>query len=162
MHWRAIQVQPQREFAIWKTLSGHDLPAFCPLIQVRLHRRTSPIVARPLFPGYLFVDLDGRPIRASSFAIIRRCRWVIDVLGTTPISESVMDSLRVAANASANVCVSPRWMTGHSYRLKSPQALAGLLCRLEGLDSHERARVILRLFGAERVVSVRISDLEEQ
>ena len=153
-HWRAIQVHSQRETAVERTLTENDVPVFCPRIRVRMHRAGSPVVARPLFPSYLFADIEAQPV-----AIVKHCHYVIGILGTVAIPTPIMDAIR---EISANVCVSPQWVVGQYYRLRGPQALAGILVRLEALDDHARASVLLNLFGAERVASVSVDDLTEE
>ena len=131
-----------------------DIPLFMPTFKARRHRTGSPWVVRPLLPGYLFADLAAKP-----FGPVRRCRWVIDILGTVPISISVMDAIQ---NTAANVCVSPRLVRGRLYRLRRGGPLADILARLEALDENGKAVVLVNLFGAERVVHVQAHDLEEQ
>ena len=158
-HWRAIQVKTRREHKAALALAELDIPIVLPTVRVRQHRKGSPYSLQPLFPGYLFADLYPSNGRIPTFHEIRHIPCVIDIIGSTPIPTTVMDAI---TNPPANVCFSTRWVPGYSYRLKSPRALAGLLVRLERLDTQTRASVMMHLLGAERVVSIALSDLEEQ
>lgn len=152
-HWRAIQVVPQREFYAHKALASLDIPLFMPTFKARRHRRGSPWVVRPLLPGYLFADLAAKP-----FSPVRRCRWVIRIIGTVPIPVRTMVAFQNAAQSLQDAPGGPKLLPGHTYRLRN---LHDALAKLEALDDHGKARIILRMFGVERVVTVAADDLEE-
>lgn len=59
MAWIAVNTHPRREETAVANLTRQDFTAFCPKIwrTIRHARRTQNVV-RPLFPGYLFLQID--------------------------------------------------------------------------------------------------------
>jgi transcription antitermination factor NusG len=154
-HWRAIQTQPSAEWSVLKHLARLYVPRFLPTYRIRRHRRGSPITIRPWFPGYVFADLDQVP-----FAEVKRCRGVISIIGTIAIPTPVIDALKETARTrqdDSGQILHP----GQIYRLNRSGPLGDILVRLERLDDAERAVVMLRMFGVERLVRVGLDDLQE-
>lgn len=57
--WFVVQTQPQAEAKAKRHLINQGFTAYLPFYRRRVrHARRNEIVARPLFPGYLFVQLD--------------------------------------------------------------------------------------------------------
>ena len=65
MAWFAVRTQPRAEEKAVRHLVNQGFAAYLPRYRRRVrHARRNEIVLRPLFPGYLFVELDPA-----------RCRW---------------------------------------------------------------------------------------
>jgi transcriptional antiterminator RfaH len=65
MTWFVVRTQPRAEEKAVRHLGNQGFAAYLPRYRRRIrHARRNQIVLRPLFPGYLFVELDPA-----------RCRW---------------------------------------------------------------------------------------
>jgi transcriptional antiterminator RfaH len=57
--WVAVNTHPHRERFALDNLRRQDFGAYCPMIRKRIrHARRTQDVLRPLFPSYLFVEVD--------------------------------------------------------------------------------------------------------
>src|SRR5262245_65791379 len=102
--WRAVQTKPRYENYARLHLERLNVPTFLPLLHSR--RRTE-----PLFPTYLFADLEEHPVRVARYAV-----GVIDVIGTIPIAPVVIEELMERHSDP----VSPMLIPGAMYRLRRP------------------------------------------
>ena len=66
MNWYAVQTQPNRENVAVANLERQGFDVWMPLCErIIRHARQARRVRRPLFPGYLFINLDISEIIAS-------------------------------------------------------------------------------------------------
>ncbi|KAB2849774.1 MAG: transcriptional activator RfaH [Hyphomicrobiaceae bacterium] len=57
--WIVVNTQPNRELVALRNLARQDFRAYCPMIVKRIkHAGATKHLPRPLFPGYVFVNLD--------------------------------------------------------------------------------------------------------
>lgn len=148
LRWYAVQCLSNREFVAASQLGNQGFATFLPcLLKTRRHARKFDSVRRPLFPGYLFVQLD-----------IARDRWR-SVNGTVGVAKLVghaelpsaapagsIEAIRAACDESDVMHVSVDMAPGDAVRVtRGP--FSELVGRLEGLDGAARVRVLLELMG---------------
>jgi len=141
------------------------IPSFLPLIEV-VRRYAGRRVARiePLFPNYLFVQMDPFDIDASSWDALRWAPGVRRILGSEelplPIPEDVILSIQSRVRDLGFVRPGPRFTRGSRVRFRHGP-LVGLEAIFEMPMSREgRVRVLLELLGQLRVLEVDEIDLE--
>lgn len=119
MAWFAIQTTPQAEFKAVQSIERMAVTAVCPVVVERRvrHRRSATIkqeVAKPLFQGYVFVELGYLP------SWIFQEKHIVRPL-TSPIPDDLM---RNALEMSGEITVDEwrevqRFHRGESVKLKS-------------------------------------------
>lgn len=109
MQWFAVQARPNAEAIAEAQLRALPVETLLPFARraVRHATRTARLVARPLFPGYLFAHFSA-PV---SLRAVRSSRGVVRVLGAAhdrpwPMDDAVIDSIR--ARLGGDGCVELR------------------------------------------------------
>lgn len=155
IHWFAIQARPGAEAAAELSLRALPIDTFLPLARrwVRHATRTSRMVLRPLFPGYLF----GRFCAAVSLRAVRYSRGVLRVLGAGdhpwPVDDAIIAAIRERLGAEGCVELSERpFGAGDSVRIT-----AGPLAGWSGifdcqLSDAERVVILVETLQQGRVV----------
>jgi transcription elongation factor/antiterminator RfaH len=154
--WYAVQCLSNREFVAATQLRNQGFTAFLPCqLKTRRHARRFDSVRRPLFPGYLFVQLD-----------LARDRWrsVNGTLGVaklvghadTPSAAPVgsIEAIRSACDEFDVMHVNGDIAPGAAIRVACGP-FSDLVGRLERLDGAERVHVLLELMGRRTSVVLR-------
>ena len=95
-HWYAVQTKPRQEQVAVTHLERQHFEIFLPRIRAARHRRGRwQSTIEPLFPGYLFVQLE---FGAQNTAPIRSTRGVIGLVRfggePQPVPRTIMQALR--------------------------------------------------------------------
>jgi len=96
--WYALYAKSRHEFAIRDDLALEEIPAYLPTIQrQRQWKDRKKLVDFPVFPGYLFVQLQ--PCLEAFFKVVSKTRGVVRLLTTergrpTAVPDHEIDSLR--------------------------------------------------------------------
>jgi len=143
-HWYAVQTQPQSESRAEFNLRRQGFATYLPRYQrTRRHGRKTEIVARPLFPRYLFVGLD---LARDRWRSIRSTFGVKDLVfaGEDPalVADEIIDEIRARESEEGFV------------RLRLPEGVgAGSLVRIiDGLFTDSTG--VLERFADERRVTI--------
>lgn len=158
--WFAIHVKPNAERAAWRRLRDQCFEVYLPLLTVRrAHNGCMRERRLPLFPGYvlLLLDIDGADERWKS---IGNTRGVISLLPTTenpmPIARGqVFDLLRKENRGLFRI--------GDVRAGDDVQVFRGTLADqvLRVLESKgDRVRCLWHCLGAQRVVDLRVADVQ--
>ena len=154
--WYTVYTQSSKESIAEANLINQGFDCFLPkYLKTRRHARKVDSVLKPLFPRYLFVNLDLEQQRWRS---INGTLGVNCLLcnGETPlvVPKGVVDAIqtRVSGDGTVNL-EAPRFKPGQTLRV-----LEGPFADLEGLfecvDDNQRITLLLSLLG--RQVKVRI------
>ena len=150
MRWHAVQTKPGQEdkaaFNLRRQGYGVYLPKY---LRLRRHARRTDRVARPLFPGYLFVaiDADRQGWRAINSTLgVARLVAAADAPVTVP--EAVIEGLRAREREDGCVRLEPqRYLrNGDTVRITAG-AFESFLGLYEGLTESERALVLIDFLG---------------
>ena len=150
VRWYAVRTQPSQEARAEHQLQRQGFVTFLPRIgkSVR-HARKLRQVRAPLFPGYLFVQLD-----------LMRDRWraVNSTYGVSglvmggelpmPVPAGIVEGLAGLVRRDGLVDFTPDLKPGHDVLFVSG-GLAGMVGRLAQCDSRGRVDVLLELMGQE-------------
>lgn len=163
--WYAVRTRQKSESRVLMHLTRKSVHAFLPLIEVvRRYRGQRVALLEPLFPGYVFVEVERFLIDTGEFNTVRWTPGVHSILsmGDTPVPvpdeaiEAMQARVRDLGFIRPRQCFSPRARV----RIKSGP-LEGLEAVFDRFVSRSRrVRVLMMLLGSLRVVEVDASDLE--
>ena len=149
MNWYAVQTQPNRENLAVSHLERQGFDVWLPRIErIIKHARQTKRVRRPLFPGYLFINLD-----------LKTARWRA-VNGTVGVSHIVsfgqmpsvvdgrfMSALKATENTDGLVeADNDDLKLGQEVEILSGP-MAGKIGRLLRLDPGNRVTILLQMLG---------------
>ena len=157
--WFAIQTKPRQEATAEENLQRQEYHTYLPRIQLSKRRRGKwTHVVEPLFPRYLFVQID--PIRVS-IAPIRSTRGVSGMVrfGNTlkAIPDSVIDYLKEKEDPETSLHhpENPQFRKGDSVEI-----LDGPFAGLEGIyqmsKGEERALILIEFLGRENTITINL------
>jgi transcriptional antiterminator RfaH len=154
--WYVVRTQSRAEEKAMQHLTNQGFVTYLPRYRRRVrHARRNEIVLRPLFPGYLFVNLDPD-----------RCRWrsingtvgVREILtnGDTPLAvpDRIIDEIRAREDETGVVkLVAPTFARGQVVRL-----LEGPMADMNGLfeEMRDENRVVLLVSLLGRKVRMQV------
>jgi len=149
MNWYAVQTQPNRETLAVVHLERQGFNVWLPRIErIIKHARQAKSVRRPLFPGYLFINLDLETVRWRAINGTVGVSHIVS-LGQLP---SVVDSaFMTALMATENIdgLVEPDHddlKLGQDVEILSGP-LAGQIGKLLSLSAGNRVTVLLQMLG---------------
>ncbi len=159
--WYAVNTQPHHEARADENLRRQGFHSWLPRFRrLRRHARRADEVLAPLFPGYLFVQLDTEVERWRSingtFGVVRLlCN------GDTPLAvpDGLVETIMQRRDASGAILMPPRrFVVGEAVRVAAgPFAdLDGLFQEMSGRD---RIVLLLDLLGRKVRASVNMSEL---
>jgi transcriptional antiterminator RfaH len=155
IRWYAVQTKPHAEARAESHLHRQGFVTYLPRhIQRYRHARRVEMVARPLFPRYLFVAID---------LAVQRWRAVHSTIGVShlvcrgadpaPLTEAVIAQLRSQeVDGFVRLPQRPRFSPGEAVRVIDG-AFASCVGLYEGMRDAERVAILLDLLGRKvRVV----------
>lgn len=157
MVWYVIQHKPTQGDRALAHLQNQGIPCFYPKVtveSVRAGKRTSKL--EPLFPGYLFVNMEQAD---PAWAKLRSTRGVLRVVGfankPTPVDEGVIAQIR---NSLESVKEYGGIKPGRVVEM-SEGPFEGLQAVFQAFDGHERAVVLIGFMQKQQRVKVPVSSL---
>ncbi|WP_152207627.1 transcription/translation regulatory transformer protein RfaH [Marinobacter changyiensis] len=158
MSWYAIQHKPGQGDRALDNLQYQDAQCFYPKIaveKIKAGKRTSRL--EPLFPGYLFIDIEqSDPL----WAKLRSTRGVLRVVSFANkpalIANEVIDHIRQSLDTVAE---SGGIKAGETIQLQDG-AFAGLDAVFQAYDGEERAIVLISFMQRAQRVKVPVSALK--
>ena len=146
--WIAVRTQAHREPVAIANLERQGFPVYCPRFIRRIkHARTTKDVLRPLFPGYLFVEIEAQLQRWRS---IRSTVGVSRIVhfGNVPgyLSPDFIATLRGREIEGAVARPTLPWTIGQSVQIAGGP-FDGLIARIIELGDKERLIVLMDLLS---------------
>lgn len=157
MAWYALQHKPAQGDRALQHLQNQDIACFYPKItveKIRAGKRTKKL--EPLFPGYLFVNLEQTdPV----WSKLRSTRGVIRVVGfagkPAAIADAVIQHVKESLDAVAEQGgIKP----GQAVEL-SEGPFQGLSAVFQAYDGEERAIVLISFMQKQRRVKVPVAGI---
>ena len=151
--WYVARTQPRAEGRAMANLQKQGFEVFCArFLKSRRHARRVENVLVPLFPNYIFVQLD---LACDRWRCVNGTRGVSHMImqGDMPtaVASGIVESLQQRTRADGTIDLTAKLHIGQSVRIANGP-LADLVGTLGHLDSAGRVRVLLDLLG--RSVSV--------
>jgi len=158
--WYVLQTRPRRELLVASQLDRDAITHFLPEVLQQRAQRTQPL---PLFPGYLFVQLD---LQSSAAGRLIHTPGVIRLVGSdrqpTAVAASIVETLQDrVAQVNAQGGLAP-----HSFQVGDDLIFtAGPLQGLEAvfigpLTPSQRVQVLLHFLGQQQEVEVDVRLVE--
>jgi transcriptional antiterminator RfaH len=158
--WFAVNTQPHVEFRALANLSFQGFIAFLPCrLKTTKHARQFRMVSAPLFPGYLFVQLDLNRDRWRAVNGTLGVRSLV-MTGDLPaaVPSGLVEALMAMRDDKGFVNFAAELAVGQQVRMLAGP-FAEMVGQLEWLDDAGRVRVLLRLLGGEVRVRARADTL---
>ena len=148
-HWYAVALQPRADALAKAHLERQGFSVLAPvMLRTVRHARQFITKPAPLFPGYLFVELDRGRDRWRAVNGTRGVRGLLNAGdGPARVPAAVINELLAVEAARAAL------PEGASLEVVAGP-FAGFVGRLQRLDGAARVTVLLQLIGAERAVSL--------
>lgn len=165
INWYAIQAKSHNEARVLDHLTQKEIPAFLPLIEVvRRYRNRCLARLEPLFPCYLFVQLERIDCNPVTWNAVRWTPGVKSILGSgevpLPVPDPVIGAIRERITQLGFVRPGLRF-SPHDRVVIRRGPLAGLEAVFERpLSGLTRVHVLMELLGQQRRVQVDAVDLE--
>jgi len=159
--WYVLYTKPLKELYVYGLLTDREhLTAYLPEVLQKFRGRMQ---LRPLFPRYLFVQLDLDEVPASVINHIPGAIKLVSFEGKPlPLRPGVVEAIReeVERLNAAGGLPTQEFSEGDLVRLRSGP-LAGMeAVFVKHLAPRDRAIVLLRFLGQENQVEVDLSELE--
>ena len=160
--WYAIQTKPRQEEVAHLNLERQGFRVYLPRIQLKKRRGSKwQVVIEPLFPGYLFlnVDLDRdniAPVR-STIGVRAMVRFGVE---RVPVPDEVIEYLQrreAAAGAASDESPNP-FKPGDKVRILSGP-FGGLEAVYEMDRSDDRVLLLIDMLGRQSRVKVAVDDV---
>jgi transcriptional antiterminator RfaH len=153
--WYLVQCKPNAERVAVQNLSNQGFNSFLPLQKLTNRRaQTFQTPLRPLFPGYLFVEInasnvDWRKIN-STRGIVRLVRFS---LYPHPVPASVMQSL--FANCNEGNIFEPEEVLKAGDRIQVTQGpFTGFAAKIAEISSNKRIYMLLEIMGQTSTIAI--------
>lgn len=155
--WIVATTHPHSEAIAREHLERQDFTVYCPMIRRRRsHARRVDMVLRPMFPGYMFVNLAGngawRPIQSTT-----GIRGVVR-FGEEPaiLDATFIAALQAREEEGAVIRPPTPFVVGQQVQIEGGP-LDGLLARILDLNDRDRVTVLLDVMnrGVKTVVDSR-------
>ena len=164
MHWFAVQSKPRQEQVAQEHLQRQDFETYLPMLSVRRQRRGQwQTVVEPLFPRYLFIQID---INQQSLAPVRSTRGVAQLVRFGHLLHAVPDSVIAYLKQQESAATATReddalpFKAGDQVRLLEGP-FAGLTGVYTATTANERALLLVELLGRENELVVDLNSLAE-
>jgi transcriptional antiterminator RfaH len=148
--WYVVQTQPNGEAKAALNLQRQDYEIYLPrYLKRRSHARKVDLVARPLFPRYLFVAVDKATSRWRSIqSTVGVSRLVCNGDEPAAVPGGVVGALRAREDAKGFVTMDMRPAFSHGDTVR---VLAGAFTDCAGLFNgmadHDRVSILLDMLG---------------
>jgi transcriptional antiterminator RfaH len=163
--WYTVQSKKHNETRVVRHLAGRAIPTFLPFVEVAHRRRGArELRLEPLFPGYLFVQMEPLAVSPHSWDAVRWSPGVRRIVGTggepVPVPDEAIHVIQDRMRELGFVRPGQKFAPGDRVRFRS-----GPLDGLEAILDHEASRagrveVLLTLLGSEVRVETDELDLE--
>ena len=155
-HWYVIQTKVRQEHLAASHLLRQCYPVFLPIIRQDCRQRGRWRQAtEPLFPGYLFSQLD---LATDNTAPIRSTRGVIGLVRFNgqpcAIPTGVIDSLQSMQQAADGVICCQRLFKSGDKVIITDGPLAGLEAIFIATSTQERVCILLDFLGRQQTVKI--------
>ncbi len=159
MTWYALQHKPAQGDRALQHLQNQEIPCFYPKItveKVKAGKRTKKL--EPLFPGYLFVNLEQTDPR---WAKLRSTRGVLRIVGFANKPAAVGDDvIRHIRESLDTVAEQGGIKPGQAVELNEGP-FEGISAIFEAYDGEERAIVLISFMQKQQRVTVPVSALNK-
>lgn len=154
--WYVVHTQPHGEARAIANLERQGFRTFCPRLRNTVrHARKIMHTLTPLFPNYLFVELD---ITRDPWGSVNGTYGVIRLVAhgdaPQPVPRGIVERLQARTSEDGAMDWTPSFMVGQSVRI-ADGPFADFVGTLEQMNSAGRVRVLLDMLGRSVSVALR-------
>jgi transcriptional antiterminator RfaH len=159
--WFVVQTQPRAEAKAKRHLVNQGFVTYMPVYQRRVrHARRNELVLRPLFPGYLFVQIDPELQRWRSINGTVGVRQILTD-GNAPryVPDRIIEEIVARQDETGTVKLSPpAFSPGQAVRVVDG-AFADVSGLFEEMRDETRAVLLISLLGRQVRVNVAAAEV---
>ena len=153
--WFVVHAQPKNEMRAVANLDRQGFQTFCPCVRHTVrHARKSTLTLLPLFPGYVFVQID---VSVDQWRSINGTRGVIRLITNgddpVPVPVGIVEDIKRRISPDGAMDWTSTLKIGDQVKI-SDGPFAAFIGTLEKLDASGRVRVLLDLLGRSVSVSL--------
>ena len=162
MRWFVVHTRAHAEKQAEAHLRNQGFTTYLPCYRKRRsHARRIEIVHAPVFPRYLFIQMDEQ---SAPWRAVRSTVGVVDIvrLGErpAPVPVGIVEAIQIREDGDGLVCVAPQGLFSKGERLHiAAGAFQGQTGLFECAADEERVVVLLELLGRDIRVSVPAMDV---
>ncbi len=165
MAWYVVYSKPRAEHIAAMHLNNQGFKTLNPSLRLKKRRSAGLyVVEEPLFPRYLFVNLEEGQ---DDFSKIRSTRGCVDLVrfGSLPkvVADELIQSIEQGFGADGVLDITASYTQRYSVGQKVQVvegAFSGLMTEITALKPNDRVLVLLDLMGSCRQVELPVSCLE--
>ncbi len=162
MRWFAIHTRAHAEKQAAAHLRNQGFTTYLPCYRKRRsHARRVEIVQAPVFPRYLFIQMDEQ---SAPWRAVRSTVGVVDIvrLGErpAPVPEGIVEAIQAREGRDGLVCLGAETIYGKGEKLRIAAGMfQGQTGLFEGATEEDRVIILLELLGRGVRVSVPMMDV---
>jgi transcriptional antiterminator RfaH len=146
--WVVVNTHPHKELLAIDNLQRQNFRAYCPMARKRIrHARREQDVLRPLFPGYIFTQVDTASHRWRSIASTFGVRSLVsfgDRLGF--LQDGFVQTMKAREVEGAIVRPTTPYVVGQQVRVAGG-AFDGIVATIIEMNEKDRLMVLLNLLS---------------
>ena len=156
-HWFLLTSKSREEQRAFDNLSAQGLEVFLPKVaSVKKRKGVKSVSLQPLFPGYLFINLDQSE---ANFNAIRSTRGVGSFvrfgLNLATLNDSLIQQIKQNIEGNENKSLDDLLIYQQGEKVQVTQgAFTGLEAIYKTKDGLERCVILIKMLGQENEVSV--------
>ena len=160
--WCLIYTRSKQEKKVAGLLSKHNITCLLPLKKERSKRRDRvKVIDEPLFPSYVFVQLQSLTEYTSSLNLEGVCYYVKFNNQIAKISEQEIENIRLLSSVATGVEVSfERFRKGTEYLIEQGP-LSGLFCEIIEYKGHHKLLVRVQILQRAVLINLPVDYLAE-
>ncbi|MDL2283913.1 transcription/translation regulatory transformer protein RfaH [Oxalobacter sp. OttesenSCG-928-P03] len=163
MHWYVIHTKPRQEQRALLNLERQHYTCFLPMLAIeKLHKGKLAVVQEPLFPRYLFIQLDTNQ-SSQSWAPIRSTKGVsrLVTFGNEPAKASE-ELIKVLSEQNRAIVQQPKKLFTPGERvLIADGPFAGIEALFQMQDGDSRVMVLIELLNKPTALTIASSKLRK-
>lgn len=155
--WYVVHTRPHNEARAVFHLRQQGFRTFCPYsLKTVRHARKAEKCQAPLFPNYLFLNLN---IELERWRSVNGTFGVVRILMQNerplPVPVGVVEALRSRVGSDGVIDFTPKFVVGQDVKLNNGP-FTDFVGKLEALDDLGRVRVLLDIMGRGVAVSAKV------
>ena len=152
MNWYLLQCKPNQVNRARENLGNQGFDTYCPEHKVkRLLRRQLSIKSEPVFPGYLFIQLDAH----SNWQALRATRGVSRIVSFNgmpyPVSDTLISALQ--QHYGEHITPAPLYQAGDKVRI-TDGCFKDIEAIVKAVTSDERIIVLMNILHSEQALAM--------
>ena len=163
--WFVAQTQPGKEVISQGHLDRQEFVSFLPLYRKTIrHARQEKEVFRPLFPGYIFIELDPDK---SQWRSINGTRGISALLTQNnkpiPVPSSIIETLQQEQTGTGSISLDSLslFKVGEKVRL-TDGAFEDQMATISAVSDKDRAKLLVQFMNREIEIDLPFTSLEKE